>query len=614
MAHYQATGKRALRDIALRSADLLVQTFGPGKMSIWPGHQVVEIGLAKMFLVTGDARYLNLAKFMLDARGPDGMKGSGREYNQSHIHVVDQTEAVGHAVRATYMYSGMADVAALTGDQAYVNAIDKIWENVAGKKLYITGGIGATGSGEAFGKNYELPNMTAYNETCAAVGNDFWNHRLFLLHADSKYIDVMERTLYNGLISGVSLDGKTFFYPNPLESTGQHQRSPWFGTACCPSNITRFVASMPGYVYAQRASQLYVNLFVASTADVKLDNGRTVKIAQETHYPWDGAVKMTITPDQIAPFRMKIRIPGWARNQPVPSDLYRYTDTARTPVTIKVNRRPVVMNLDKGYAVIDRAWRPGDVIELNLPMPIRRVIANDQVSADRGRVALERGPILYALEGADNGKVRNLVLDRETALTAEYKPDLLKGVEVIEGRAEALSYDEQGKLLKNQQPFTAIPYYAWANRGRGQMIVWIPETEAVAKPAPFLTPNITSTPSRRSPLTVNDGDESTSFDWWPKKGSTEWIEYAFDKPSTISSSDLYWFEDTGHGEVRIPASWRILYLDGDQWKPVESPSSYGVEKDKYNSVTFKPVTTSALRLEVTMQPNWSAGVEEWKVK
>jgi uncharacterized protein len=616
MAHYQATGKRTLLDIALRSADLLDRTFGPGKMSIWPGHQVVEIGLAKMFLVTGNANYLNLAKFMLDARGPDGMKGSGREYNQSHIHVVDQTEAVGHAVRATYMYSGMADVAALTGDQAYVHAIDAIWQNVASKKLYITGGIGATASGEAFGKNYELPNMTAYNETCAAVGNDFWNHRLFLLHADSKYIDVMERTLYNGLISGVSLDGKTFFYPNPLESNGQHERSPWFGTACCPSNITRFVASMPGYVYAQRATELYVNLFVASTAEVKMDNGRAVKIAQETHYPWDGVVKMTVTPDQPGPFRIKVRIPGWARNQPVPSDLYRYVDSVAAPVTIRVNRRPIVIRLDKGYAIIDRVWRPGDTIDLNLPMPIRRVVANDRVTADRGRVALERGPILYALEAPDNpnGKVRNLVLARDEKPTAEYKPELLKGVEVIEGRAVAMSYDAQGNVLKNQQPFTAIPYYAWANRGRGQMIVWIPETEAAAKPAPFLSPKVTSSPSRRSPLTVNDGDESTSFDWWPKKGSTEWVEYAFDKPATLVESSVYWFDDTGHGEVRVPASWRILYRDGEEWKPVENGSPYATEKGKHNTMTFKPVSTTALRLEVTMQPNWSAGIEEWRVK
>lgn len=616
MAHYQATGKRTLLDVALRSADLLDRTFGPGKMTIWPGHQVAEIGLAKMYLTTGNQHYLALAKFLLDSRGPDGMPGSGREYNQSHMHVVDQTEAVGHAVRATYMYSGMADVAALTGDQAYVRAIDKIWENVAGKKLYITGGIGAKGSGEAFGANYELPNMTAYNETCAAVGNDFWNHRLFLLHADAKYIDVLERTLYNGAISGVSLDGKTFFYPNPLESNGQHQRSPWFGTACCPSNITRFVASMPGYVYAQSGDQLYVNLFVASDATVKLDGGVSLNITQQTKYPWDGAVKMTVRPDQAAKFTVKIRIPGWARNQPVPSDLYHYAGAPGAPATLAVNGKRVAMSLDKGYAVIAREWKPGDTVELYLPMPIRRVIANDQVAADHGRVALERGPILYAAEWADNpgGKVRNLVLPRDEKLTAEFKPALLKGVEVIQGRALALAYDAQGNVQKTQQAFTAIPYYAWANRGRGQMIVWLPETEPAAKPAPFLTPHVTSSPSRRSPLTVNDGDESTSFDWWPKKGTTEWVEYTFDKPARVSSAEVYWFDDTGEGEVRVPASWKILYLDGDAWKPVENASVYGLEKDKYNHVTFQSVSTSALRLEVTMQLNWSAGINEWKVK
>jgi DUF1680 family protein len=314
VAHYQATSKRSLLDVALKSADLLTRTFGPGKLAIWPGHQITEMGLVKLYRVTGNERYLDLAKFMLDVRGPDGDKGAGRQYNQSHKKVVEQTEAVGHAVRATYMYSGMADVAALTGDTAYLNAIDQIWENVDGKKLSITGGIGATSSGEAFGSDYELPNMTAYNETCAAVGNDYWNYRLFLLHSDAKYIDVMERTLYNGLISGVSLDGKSFFYPNPLESNGQHQRSPWFGVACCPSNITRFLASVPGYVYAQRGDTLYVNLFVSSTADIKMDNGRAVKMVQETRYPWDGAVKMTVNPDKNAPFTNNESVPGWARN------------------------------------------------------------------------------------------------------------------------------------------------------------------------------------------------------------------------------------------------------------------------------------------------------------
>ena len=264
MAHYEATGRRTLLDVALRTADLLDQTFGPGKQSIWPGHEITEMGLVKLYRVTGDMRYLSLAKFLLDERGPGDAEGAGRKYNQSHQKVVDQSEAVGHAVRATYLYSGMADVAALTGERGYVDAMDRIWHNVVERKLYLTGGIGSTSSGEAFGIDFELPNMSGYNETCAAIGVDFWNHRLFLLHADSRYIDVMERTLYNGLLSGVSLDGKSFFYPNPLESAGQHQRSPWFGVACCPGNMTRFLASVPGYVYAKQGDALYVNLFVAS--------------------------------------------------------------------------------------------------------------------------------------------------------------------------------------------------------------------------------------------------------------------------------------------------------------------------------------------------------------
>ena len=485
VAHYQATGKRTLLDIALRTADLLDRTFGPGKEVIWPGHQITEMGLSKLYRVTGDDRYLSLAKFMLDMRGPDGREGAGRTYNQSHVKVVDQTEAVGHAVRATYMYSGMADVAALTGDASYVHAIDKIWDNVAGKKLYITGGIGALHKGEAFGANYELPNLTAYNETCAAVGNDYWNHRLFLLHADAKFIDVMERTLYNGLISGVSLDGKSFFYPNPLESDGKQERSPWFGVACCPGNITRFLASVPGYVYAQRDDALWVNLYMASNAEIKLDNGRTVKIAQETRYPWEGVVKMTVNPDQSAPLTIHVRIPGWARNEPVPGDLYSFAGKSEGKVSLKVNGKPVKIEVEKGYVSLNREWTSGDVIELSLPMPVRRVVANQQVAADRGRVALERGPIVYAAEWTDNanGRVRNLVLPDKERLTAEFKPGLLKGVTVVKGKALALSDDGQGKIAKSEQEFTAIPYYAWANRGRGEMIVWIPRTEAGAQPA-----------------------------------------------------------------------------------------------------------------------------------
>ena len=621
VAHYQATGKRSLLDVALKTAGLLDKTFGPGKQSIWPGHQITEMGLAKLYRVTGDERYLGLAKFMLDVRGPNG-----RTFNQSHLRVIDQTEAVGHAVRATYMYSGMADVAALTGDVSYLNAIDRIWENVAGKKLYITGGIGATGSGEAFGRNYELPNMTAYNETCAAIGNDFWNYRLFLLHGDAKYIDVMERTLYNGLISGVSLDGRSFFYPNPLESDSQHQRSPWFGVACCPGNITRFMASVPGYVYAHEGDKLFVNLFAGGTAQIRMDPGRTVRITQQTRYPWDGAVKISVKPGPAGRFTINVRIPGWARNEAVPSDLYRFAEQVNQPAVLKVNGKPAPVRLEKGYAPLTRLWKSGDTIELLLPMPVRRVVANEQVAADRGRVALQRGPVVYCAEWPDNpnGRVRNLMLPDGARLTAEFRPDLLNGVEVIKGTAYALAYDVQGRVTRNEQALAAIPYYAWANRGRGQMLVWIPNNEASAKPAPYPTPATTAkvtTSGRKSPRAINDGegpassaDMSSQFDWWPRKGATEWVEYAFDQPATVSETAIYWFDDTGRGECKVPASWRLLYKDGDQWKPVENLGPYGVEKDGYNKVAFKPVTAGGLRLEVTMQPNWSAGLQEWKVK
>jgi uncharacterized protein len=626
VAHYQATGKRTLLDIALRTADLLDKTFGPGKQSIWPGHQITEMGLAKLYRVTGDDRYLNLARFMLDERGANNEKGGGRTYNQSHMKVVDQTEAVGHAVRATYMYSGIADVAALTGEAAYVNAIDRIWENVAGKRIYITGGIGASGAGEAFGRNYELPNMSAYCETCAAIGNDYWNQRLFLLHADARYVDVMERTLYNGLLSGVSLDGKAFFYPNPLESNGQHQRSPWFGVACCPGNMTRFLASVPGYVYAQQGDTLYINLFVGSTAEIKMDNGRTVRLVQETRYPWDGSVKVTVSPDSRSDLTINVRIPGWARNEAMPSDLYRFLDKSDEPVVLKINGKPVSLKLDRGYASLNRRWVRGDAIELLLPMLVRRIVANEQVTADRGRVALQRGPLVYCAEWPDNpnGRVRNLVLPDSRPLTAEFKPGLLNGVEIIKSKAIGLAYDENGKLTRSEQDFTAIPYYAWANRGRGQMIVWIPNKESEARPMPWPTLATTSkvtTSGRKDPRAINDGEEPASssdptafFDWWPRKGTTEWVEYTFQKPATISQTEVYWFDDTGTGECRVPKSWRILYKEGEQWKPVENLESYGAERDRYNKVAFKPVTTSGLRLEVVLQPTWSAGIQEWKVK
>jgi len=634
-AHYAATGKRSLLDIALRTANLLCDTFGPGKREIWPGHQIVEMGLAKLYRVTGDIRYLNLAKFMLDVRGPQSKEqGAGNPYVQAQMRVVDQSEAVtgGHAVRAMYMYSGMADVAALTGEMSYVNALDKIWDNVAGKKLHVTGGVGARAAGESFGANYELPNMSAYNETCAAVGNDYWNHRLFLLHADSKYVDVMERTLYNGLISGVSLDGKTFFYQNPLEATGnagKDQRSPWFGVACCPGNITRFMASVPGYIYAERGDAIWVNLFVANAADIKMDNGRTVHFTQETRYPWDGAVKMTVGPDQAGALTVHIRVPGWARNLPIASDLYHFEGASSEPVTLKVNGKPATIALDKGYATITRTWKKGDTIELNLPMPVRRVQAHGDVVADRGRVAIQRGPIVFAAEWPDNpdGKVRNLLLPATAKLTAEYRPGLLNGVDVVTGKAEGLAYDQQGKIVRQSQSVTLIPYYAWANRGRGQMMVWLPEIDAVARPLPYPTVasgakiTVSGKPQQRSFDAIKDGeipaasnDHAGYFDWWPAKGNTETVDYTFAQSAKVAECGVYWFDDSGQGGVRVPASWRLLYKDGDAWKPVVAIDQYGVARDKFNVVKFTPVITAALRLEIQAQANFSIGLQKWTAK
>ncbi|HET7698192.1 MAG TPA: glycoside hydrolase family 127 protein [Vicinamibacterales bacterium] len=644
-AHYQATGKKTLLDVATRAADLLVNTFGPGKRTTWPGHQITEMALVKLYRVTGKEEYLSLARFLLDERGPGNLPAGetvnprGLDYNQAQLKIIDQAEPVGHAVRAMYMYAGMADVAAIENDAKIRTAGDRIWDNLVQSKLYLTGGIGAAGGHEGFGDPYDLPNMTAYNETCASVGMDYWNHRQFLLHGDAKYIDIMERTLYNGLISGVSLEGDTFFYPNPLESNGQHARQEWFGVACCPGNITRFMASVPGYIYARQADALFVNLFAGGSADVDLAGG-TVKVTQQTRYPWDGDVTIGLATDAPRKFTVNVRIPGWAREQPVPSDLYRFLDKAATAPTLRVNGRTTPLTVTSaGYAAVTRTWTTGDTIDLHLPMPVRRVVAHDKVEADRGRVALQRGPIVYAAEWPDNpnGKVRNIVLPDASAMTSEFRSDLLNGVAIVKGRAVGLALDARGALLKTEQPFVAIPYATWANRGRGQMAVWLARTDAAARPTPYPTVATTSTlthsASRKNIRNIIDGEDprasndSTSyFDWWPRNGCSEtrtancsgadgeWIEMAFAKPSTVSEVQVYWFDDTGRGGVRVPRSWRLLYKDGAVWKPVAAHGAYGTAKDAYNTVRFTPVTTAALRIELVMQPNVSAGVQEWKVK
>lgn len=472
VAHYQATGKRNFLDIAIKYADCVCREIGngPEQKKYVPGHQIAEMALVKLYMVTGDKKYLDQAKFFLDTRGYTSRKDA---YSQAHKPVVEQDEAVGHAVRAVYMYSGMADVAAITGDSSYIKAIDKIWDNIVSKKIYVTGGIGARHAGEAFGNNYELPNQSAYCETCAAIGNVYMNYRLFLLHGDAKYFDVLERTLYNGLISGVSLDGGSFFYPNPLSSSGKYSRKPWFGCACCPSNVSRFIPSLPGYVYAVKDDQVYVNLFLSNKAELKVDKKKII-LEQETDYPWKGDIRLKIAQGNQN-FTMKLRIPGWVRGNVLPSDLYAYADNQKPVYRVSVNGQTVESDVNNGYLSIARKWKKGDVVEVHFDMLPRIVKANPKVEADRGRVAVERGPIVYCAEWPDNRfNVHSVLLNQHPQFKVTEKPELLYGINQLTTDAQALSYDMAGKLVAKDVELTLIPYYAWAHRGEGDMEVWLP--------------------------------------------------------------------------------------------------------------------------------------------
>lgn len=636
IAHFRATGKRTFLDVAIRNADLVCKTFGPAEGQIHrpSGHPIVEMALCKLYKVTGTKKYLDMAKYFVEetGRGTDGHRLS--EYSQDHKPILQQDEIVGHAVRAGYLYSGVADVASLTNDAAYFKALTRIWDNMAGKKLYITGGIGSRAEGEGFGPDYELNNMTAYCETCASIANVYWNYRMFLATGESKYYDVLERALYNGVISGVSLSGDKFFYDNPLESMGQHERQPWFGCACCPGNITRFMASVPYYMYATEGDDIFVNLYIQGKADIKTDHN-SVQLTQTTAYPWDGNVTVTVNPDRKATFALRLRIPGWAQDAPVPTNLYTFADKAK-PYTIKVNGTEVKVTLKDGYAYIERRWRKGDRVELDLPMDVRRVKANDNVVDDRGKLALERGPVMFCIEGKDqkDSTVFNKYIMENTPVSAQYDKTLLNGVMTLTGAAKEVEKDGTVKDVD----FKAIPYATWNNRGTDQMEVWIAQSPVAAVPTP--EPTIASkarTMTIQAPI-QKDAPESASVEteaygtndqweprnsadiskpyhyWWLKNGTEETLAYEFDKPYTVSNVQVYWLDfDQYDGNFRVPQSWKLYYKAGDQWKEVEQPSKYTVDKDKYNSVDFKPVTTTGLKIAAQLQQGESGGIIEWKV-
>lgn len=636
VAHYRATGKRTLLDVAIKNADLVCQVFGPneGQKHVPSGHPIIEMALAKLYKVTGDEKYLNMAKYFVEetGRGTDGHRLSA--YSQDHKPILQQDEIVGHAVRAGYLYSGVADVAALTHDTAYFHALTRLWENLVSKKLFITGGMGSRPQGEGFGPNYELNNHTNYCETCASIANVYWNYRMFLATGEAKYMDVLERALYNGVISGVSLSGDKFFYDNPLESMGEHERQRWFGCACCPGNVTRFMASVSNYVYATQGNDIYVNLYIQGKSEMKTADNQ-VQLVQTTGYPWEGKVSIQVKPEKEREFAVRLRIPGWLQSTPVASDLYAYTTPAEK-YTLKVNGSTVKPAEGDGYATIVRTWKPDDVIELELPMEVRRVKANDQVEDDRGMLAMERGPIVYCLEGIDqpDSVVFNKFIPADAKIDATFDANLLKGVMVLSGTAKEVAQDGSIKDV----PFKAVPYSTWNNRGAGQMEVWVADSKDRAVPTP--DPTIASkakTFNIQAPI-QKDAPESASietpawgvndqwepkrssdiskpyFYWWLKIGSLETLAYEFDQPYTVSNVQVYWLDfDHYDGNYRVPASWKLYYKDGNSWKEVEALNEYGVKKDCYNSLDFNPVKTTGLKIAAQLQKGESGGIIEWKV-
>ncbi len=481
VAYFNATSKRKLLDVAIRFADHFDSLFGPTKRHWVTGHQELELALVKLYRVTNDKKYLTLAHWLLEERGHKYARGytwtqwKDTAYAQDVVPVREQKEITGHAVRAMYMYTGAADVAALTGDEGYMKAMNTVWEDVVYRNMYITGGIGSSGNNEGFSNDYDLPNEQAYCETCASVGMVFWNQRMNLMTGDSKFIDVLEKSLYNGARDGLSLTGDRFFYGNPLASDGGHFRKEWFGTACCPANIARLVASVGDYVYGVSDKGLWVNLFVGSNSSVKF--GKVdVPIKLETNYPWEGNVKLTLDPKSKVKFALHVRIPGWAQGQAAPGDLYHFEGPSSTNFTLTLNGKPQPYSMENGYAVIDREWKKGDQIELMLPMDVKRIVTRSEVKQDDDRVALQRGPIVYCVEGADNrGKAWDLILPDKATFNTTYQKDLLEGVVTIQFQAPSLIVDQDGQSVKTEvRTITAIPYYAWCNRGQNPMQVWLP--------------------------------------------------------------------------------------------------------------------------------------------
>lgn len=615
VAHYRATGKRSFLDVACRFADYIDSVFGPGKRHAVPGHEEIELALVKLWRATGEDRYLKLARFFVDEHGDSSERELFGRYCQDHLPVREQTEPLGHAVRFLYLFSAVADLAALDGDQGSVHAMERLWQNIVTKKMYITGGVGVHGHGEGFAREYFLPNYDAYCETCASIGMAFWNHRLALLHGEGRFADVVERVLYNGALAGIALDGTKFFYVNPLASRGNHHRQSWYGCACCPTNVVRFVSALGDYVYGCIAGGKGVAVlqYVGGSGVMALETG-AVKLTQKTRYPWEGRVRIIVEPEEAWEFTVQARIPGWCEK-----------------ATVAINGKVVDAEPADGFVSMRRVWKRGDEVCLDFPMPVRRVASRPEVEENVGRRAIQRGPVVYCLEECDHSApVHQIAIPQDAVLRPEFDSDLLGGVVVLKGRGlqRAIFRTDRGFEVETRPTeITAVPYYAWDNREPGGMVVWVPTELSPAKEIENATIAVMAEASAShchsadTVAALNDGvlpkssidHDLPRFTWWAHRGTKEWIAYEFEEPVTLSRTEVYWFDDSGRGECRVPESWRLLWRDGTSWRPVETSGPYGVEKDRFNRVAYKPVTTRALRLEVQLRQGASGGVLEWRL-
>lgn len=624
VAYSQATGKRKILEIALKNADLICATYNEKGRRHAPGHQEIEIGLVKLYQLTGRKKYLDTAKFFLEERGnKTDRKNNFGDYSQDADPVLQQNHAVGHSVRAAYMYAAMIDVGTHVGDARYVDATERIWKDVVNSKIYLTGGIGSSGSNEGFDKEYELPNLTGYAETCASIANVLWNQRLFQATGNPQYIDVLERSLYNAFLSGYSMEGTTFFYPNPLQSVHGGRRSEWFACACCPPNVARLLPTVPGLMYSVDEKGFFVNLYAAN--DLKTTfKGQEVKIKQDTRMPWDGKVILTIDSDAPQKFMMRLRVPGWAQNKAMPSTLYQELAQQSGPTTITINDHTAKTEIVNGYFMIEREWKKGDRIELDLPLQPRWLKSNDHLKDNENRLALQVGPLVYCAEFPDqpDSQVLNRVVVPGNKVDLLWKRSLLGGINIARTEVATAKRDRSGKILADgTAELTLIPYYAWAHRGPGQMAVWLASQPEAAWPKPADTIASTS----KVTTSYGTGVEALTdqlvppkshdhtlprFHVWPHKGTTEWVEFALARKSQVEKVSIYWFEDEGVGECRMPKAWRVLYRDNGKWVPVVTSSDSVARKDGFNIMTFAKVETDAIRIEYDLQEKWATGIHE----